>query len=52
MGNAMFDRHMHLPLFWLPAEIVVNPKFVSDWVFPGSITGTWTHVHNIKTAAN
>ncbi|MFN0072962.1 MAG: ABC transporter substrate-binding protein [Chloroflexota bacterium] len=52
MGDAMFERHMHLPLFWLPAEIVVNPKFVSDWVFPGSITGTWTHVHNIKPAAS
>jgi ABC-type transport system substrate-binding protein len=52
MGNAMFDRHMHLPLFWLPAEVVVNPKVVGDWVFPGSITGTWTHVFNIKAAAN
>ena len=52
MGNAMYDRHMHVPLFWLPAEIVVNPRVVGDWVFPGSITGTWTHVHNIKAAAN
>ncbi len=52
MGNAMFDKQMHAPLFWLPAEIVVNPKVVSDWVFPGSITGTWTHVQNIKPAAS
>ena len=52
MGDAMFDRHMHVPLFWLPAEIAVNPKFIGEWVFPGSITGTWTHVENIKPAAS
>ncbi|HEX3244568.1 MAG TPA: ABC transporter substrate-binding protein [Chloroflexota bacterium] len=52
MGDAMFDRQMHVPLFWLPAEIVVNPKVVGEWVFPGSITGTWTHVENIKPSAS
>jgi ABC-type transport system substrate-binding protein len=51
MGNAMYERQIHAPLFWLPAEIAANPKVVSDWVFPGSITGTWTHVFNIKAAS-
>ncbi len=35
---------------WLPAEAAVNPKFVRDYVFPGAICGTWTHVDGIKAA--
>jgi len=23
---------------------------VGDWKFPGTLTGTWTHVQNIKAA--
>ncbi len=50
LGDRMFEQHMSIPLFWLPAEIVVNPKVVGGYVFPGSISGTWTHVQNIKAA--
>jgi ABC-type transport system substrate-binding protein len=50
VGNTMFDRHMSVPLFWLPAEIVVNPAVVSDYIFPGSITGAWTHTQNIEAS--
>ena len=50
VGNVMFEHHMSVPLFWLPAEIVVNPIIVSDYIFPGSITGAWTHVQNIKAS--
>jgi len=48
MGDIFFDEFIGVPLFWLPAEAVINPKFVSDWVWPGAITGTWTHMENIK----
>ncbi len=47
-GDCTYNKHFSIPLFWLPAEAVVNPNVVSDWVFPGAITGTWTHVENIK----
>lgn len=50
IGEKVFTAHQTINLHWLPAEVTVNPKFVSEWVFPGSITGTWTHVENIKTA--
>ena len=50
IGNAYYDAYLTLPLFWLPAEAVYNPEFVSDYVFPGSITGTWTHIQNIRAA--
>ncbi len=48
IGNAYYDAYLTLPLFWLPAEAVYNPEFISDYVFPGSITGTWTHIQNIR----
>jgi hypothetical protein len=28
----------------------MNPSVVADYVFPGSVTGTWTNVQNIKAA--
>ncbi len=49
-GNIFFDQHKFLPLFWLPVEIVANGEIVSDYIFPGSATGNWTHLENIKAA--
>ncbi len=43
LGNRAYELHGDIPLFWLPAEAVVDPKVVSDYVWPGSITGTWTN---------
>lgn len=50
VGEALFAGQTNINLFWLPAEAVVNPSVVGEWVYPGSITGTWTHLHNIKAA--
>ena len=50
IGNAYYNAYLTLPLFWLPAEALYNPEFISDYVFPGSITGTWTHIQNIRAA--
>jgi len=50
VGDTGFDAYMNLNLFYLPAEVVVNPKIVGGWVFPGDITGGYTHVWEIKTA--
>ena len=50
VGDFLFANHLGTPLFWLPAEAVYNPKFVADWVFPGAISGSWTHLENVKAA--
>ena len=50
LGEVAFTNFVGIPLFWLPAEIVVNPNIVSDYVWPGNITALWTHVENIKAA--
>lgn len=47
-GDVAFDDFMNVPLFWLPAEAVGNPKVVASWTYPGGITGAWTHAVNIK----
>ncbi len=50
VGDKRFELALDVPLFWLPVEAVVNTKIVSDWLFPGSLTGSWSHVQNIKAA--
>ena len=46
----MLKKHYAINVLWLPSEAVVNPKFVGAYQYPGNITGTWTHVENIKAA--
>jgi peptide/nickel transport system substrate-binding protein len=50
IGEKLFVAHHFIPLFWLPTTATYNPKYVSDYLFPGSISGNWTHVENIKAA--
>ncbi len=47
-GDVYYNKFMTLSLFWFQAEAIVNPNIVADWPFPGSLTGTWTHVHLLK----
>jgi ABC-type transport system substrate-binding protein len=47
-GDMAFDRYVNMPMFWIPAEIIVDPGVVRDYVFPGSISGTYTHFEYIK----
>jgi len=51
IGDKLYDSFLGVPLFWLPAEAIANSKYVSDWIFPGSISGTWTHVETIKAVS-
>ena len=37
-------------MFWLFAEATVNPKYIAEYVFPGVITGYFTHLEYIKLA--
>ena len=48
MGDIFFDEFISIPLFWLPAEAVINPDVIAGHTWPGSITGTWTHLENIE----
>ena len=49
-GEVVFEKYLSIPLFWLRAQASVNQNIVADYVFPGTISGTWTHVEYIKAA--
>ena len=46
--NRIYDEYMSVPLFWVPVHATVDPDVVDDWVFPGTVSGTWTHFWNIR----
>ena len=49
-GNLNYDSYNNIPLFWLPAEVIVNPEVVSDFVWPGALSGFWSHMWQLKAA--
>jgi ABC-type transport system substrate-binding protein len=50
MGDHKFNEFADMPMFWLLAEATVNPKVIAEYIFPGSITGFFTHLEYIKLA--
>ncbi len=46
--NRIYDEYLAMPLFWVPLHVVVNPDVVDDWVFPGTVSGSFTHFWNIR----
>jgi hypothetical protein len=44
------DEPTQVPLFWLPAEMIVNPEIVASWPYPGSISRVFSHFDTIKAA--
>jgi peptide/nickel transport system substrate-binding protein len=49
-GNLVFENYTHMPLFWMPAEVVVNPEVVSDFAWPGALSGFWSHMWQLKSS--
>ena len=50
IGEHKFTEFADMPLFWMYAEAGVNPQYIADYTFPGSITGFFTHLEYIKLA--
>jgi ABC-type transport system substrate-binding protein len=48
IGDHKFHEFASIPMFWLLAEAGVNPKFIAEYTFPGSITGFFTHLEYVK----
>jgi len=48
IGDHKFYEFADMPLFWLRAEAGVNPKYIAEYTFPGSITGFFTHLEYVK----
>jgi ABC-type transport system substrate-binding protein len=50
IGDHNFNEFADIPLFWLFADATINPKFISEYVFTGIITGYYTHLEYVKLA--
>ena len=50
IGDHKFTEFAEMPMFWLFAEAAVNPKYIAEYVFPGVITGYFTHLEYVKLA--
>lgn len=50
IGDHKFNEFAEMPMFWLFAEAAVNPHVIAEYVFPGTITGFYTHLEYIKLA--
>jgi ABC-type transport system substrate-binding protein len=50
IGDHLFDSFSSIPLYWISLEVVVNPKVVADWTFPGTAQGYWSHWALLKAA--
>jgi len=48
IGDHLFDEFADMPLIWFYNEVVVNPKAVADWQYPGLGAGRSTHFHLLK----
>ncbi len=51
LGDLKFDLYSEVPIVWLPAQIVVDPKAVGEMVWPGNINASFTHTEYITPAA-
>jgi ABC-type transport system substrate-binding protein len=48
LGDHLFEEFADMPLIWFYNEVVVNPKVVADWHYPGIGAGRSTHFHLLK----
>jgi peptide/nickel transport system substrate-binding protein len=50
IGDHGFNEFASMPLFFLYADASINPKYIAEYVFPGVITGFFTHLEYVKLA--
>ena len=50
LGDLKFDLYSEVPIVWLPAQLVIDPKEVGEYVWPGNINASFTHTEYITPA--
>jgi peptide/nickel transport system substrate-binding protein len=48
IGDHLYEEFADMPLIWFYNEVVVNPKVVAEWQYPGLGAGRSTHFHLLK----
>jgi hypothetical protein len=49
-GDIRFFDYQDIPLVWLSGELMVNPKVVAEYVWPGITPGLVSHLEYVKAA--
>ena len=47
VGDLSFKLHANVPLWYLPAQVAVDPNVVDEYVWNGTEHGTFTHLEEI-----
>ena len=50
IGDLQFDLYSEVPIVWLPAQIVVDPNEIGEFVWPGNVNASFTHTEYITPA--
>ncbi len=50
LGEWAFNNYWDIPLWWVPQEVMVNPKIVQDWTWPAAGSGGWSDFDTIRAA--
>jgi ABC-type transport system substrate-binding protein len=49
IGDFCYDNICALPMFDIAPDIAINPNYIESYVFPGFISGFYTHLEYIET---
>ena len=47
-GDFIFDNYAMVPGFQITFDMMIDPEYISGWVYPGVGSAHPTHVHNIR----
>jgi len=50
IGDHLFEEFADIPMGVFASEVMVNPKVVGEWLYPGTGAGRTTHFHMLKAA--
>ena len=51
LGDLKFDLYSEVPIVWLPAQLVVDPSAIGEYIWPGNINASFTHTEYITPAS-
>ena len=46
-GQLKFDNYCEVPIAWLRGSIVIDPKVVKTFIYPGNINATFSHIEEV-----
>ena len=49
IGDFCYDNVCAMPMFDIAPDIAINPEYIESYVFPGFISGFYTHLEYIET---